>query len=121
MNLAYEVMYGYGKDGELETGGLEDIVEHCVYEKGDVLGGTWVVNRYPGVACDVPAHIYTCEFLFAPRLCRLICPSRTILQGTCFGLWRRTNVARKFPSSRIQTGVLSTLGAKRSRSISCVR
>ncbi|KAL5393431.1 hypothetical protein DPSP01_000251 [Paraphaeosphaeria sporulosa] len=58
MNLAYEVMHGYDE----EAGNLEDIVEHCVYEKGEELGGTWVVNRYPGVACDVPAHIYTFPF-----------------------------------------------------------
>lgn len=54
MNLAYEVQYGY------EGKSLEDVVEHCVYEKDEVLGGTWWVNTYPGVACDVPAHIYTC-------------------------------------------------------------
>lgn len=29
---------------------LDDIVEHCIYEKDEVLGGTWWVNRYPGVA-----------------------------------------------------------------------
>lgn len=23
------------------------------------MGGTWFENRYPGIACDVPAHIYT--------------------------------------------------------------
>ncbi|KAL5474319.1 hypothetical protein PMIN07_000101 [Paraphaeosphaeria minitans] len=34
MNLAYEVMHGY--DGK--TGNLEDIVEHCVYEKVKELG-----------------------------------------------------------------------------------
>lgn len=54
MNMAYEVQYGY------EGKPLDDIVEHCIYEKDEVLGGTWWVNRYPGVACDVPAHIYTC-------------------------------------------------------------
>ena len=59
MNMAYEVMYGYDE----EAGNLEDVVEHCVYEKGEELGGTWVVNTYPGVACDVPAHIYTCEWI----------------------------------------------------------
>ncbi|KAH7388726.1 hypothetical protein BKA66DRAFT_511098 [Pyrenochaeta sp. MPI-SDFR-AT-0127] len=26
------------------------------------IGGTWLVNTYPGVACDVPAHIYTFPF-----------------------------------------------------------
>lgn len=59
MNMAYEVMNGYDE----AVGNLEDVVEHCVYEKGESLGGTWVVNKYPGVACDVPAHIYTCEWI----------------------------------------------------------
>ncbi|PSN72779.1 FAD/NAD(P)-binding domain-containing protein [Corynespora cassiicola Philippines] len=53
MNLAYVVQHN--KD-------MEEVVEHCIYEKNDVLGGTWWVNHYPGVACDVPAHIYTFPF-----------------------------------------------------------
>ncbi|KAF2472257.1 FAD/NAD(P)-binding domain-containing protein [Lindgomyces ingoldianus] len=43
MNLAYMIMHEKNMD---------DIVE----------GWTWWVNRYPGVACDVPAHIYTFPF-----------------------------------------------------------
>lgn len=26
------------------------------------IGGTWFENRYPGCACDVPAHAYTYSF-----------------------------------------------------------
>lgn len=44
---------------------LDDILEHTVYEANDDIGGTWLVNKYPGVACDVPAHIYC--FPFAPN------------------------------------------------------
>ena len=29
------------------------------YEKNDAIGGTWYENRYPGCACDIPAHTYT--------------------------------------------------------------
>ncbi|KAK8012979.1 hypothetical protein PG991_010354 [Apiospora marii] len=29
-----------------------------VYEKNDDIGGTWLENRYPGCACDVPSHTY---------------------------------------------------------------
>ncbi|PWW77715.1 FAD/NAD(P)-binding domain-containing protein [Tuber magnatum] len=36
-----------------------DFVDHVIYEKNHDIGGTWLENRYPGVACDVPAHIYT--------------------------------------------------------------
>ncbi|KAL4918504.1 hypothetical protein BDW62DRAFT_200878 [Aspergillus aurantiobrunneus] len=33
-----------------------------VYEKNGDVGGAWLQNRYPGCACDVPAHIYTYSF-----------------------------------------------------------
>ncbi|KAJ4212362.1 hypothetical protein NW759_011750 [Fusarium solani] len=36
--------------------------ELVCYEKNDEVGGTWLQNRYPGCACDVPAHIYTYTF-----------------------------------------------------------
>ncbi|KAI5850754.1 hypothetical protein BZA05DRAFT_430466 [Tricharina praecox] len=44
---------------------MEDFVEHRIYEKNDKVAGTWLENTYPGVACDVPAHIYC--FLFEPN------------------------------------------------------
>ncbi|KAH0845024.1 hypothetical protein AYO21_04055 [Fonsecaea monophora] len=33
-----------------------------LYEKNGELGGTWFENRYPGCACDIPAHTYTWSF-----------------------------------------------------------
>jgi cation diffusion facilitator CzcD-associated flavoprotein CzcO len=36
-----------------------------IYEHADSVGGTWRANRYPGVACDVPAILY--QFSFAPN------------------------------------------------------
>ncbi|KAI7082988.1 flavin-binding monooxygenase [Hortaea werneckii] len=33
-----------------------------VYEKNQDISGTWYENRYPGCACDVPAHNYTYSF-----------------------------------------------------------
>ncbi|KAI0246625.1 FAD/NAD-P-binding domain-containing protein [Lactifluus subvellereus] len=33
-----------------------------IYEKEDGIGGTWYVNRYPGLACDIPAHCYQYTF-----------------------------------------------------------
>ncbi|KAH7021896.1 hypothetical protein EDB80DRAFT_744547 [Ilyonectria destructans] len=41
---------------------MEDFVDLAIYEKNSDVGGTWLENRYPGVACDVPAHIYTFSF-----------------------------------------------------------
>lgn len=33
-----------------------------ILEKAQTLGGTWRDNTYPGVACDVPAHLYSFSF-----------------------------------------------------------
>jgi cation diffusion facilitator CzcD-associated flavoprotein CzcO len=46
----------------LQEGGLTDFT---IYEKGDRFGGTWRVNTYPGLACDVPSHLYS--YSFAPN------------------------------------------------------
>ncbi|KAI0714205.1 FAD/NAD-P-binding domain-containing protein [Cerioporus squamosus] len=37
-------------------------VELAIYEKDDGVGGTWYRNRYPGLACDIPAHCYQLTF-----------------------------------------------------------
>ena len=47
---------------KLREAGFDDLV---VYEKADRLGGTWRDNTYPGVACDVPSHLYS--YSFAPN------------------------------------------------------
>ncbi|KAI9155624.1 FAD-binding monooxygenase moxY [Paramyrothecium foliicola] len=41
---------------------MEGFVDLAIYDKNSDIGGTWLENRYPGVACDVPAHIYTFPF-----------------------------------------------------------
>ena len=35
---------------------------YTILERGDILGGTWAANRYPGVAVDVPASVYQFSF-----------------------------------------------------------
>jgi cation diffusion facilitator CzcD-associated flavoprotein CzcO len=47
---------------ELKQRGVEDLV---VLERGDRVGGVWRANTYPGLACDVPSHLYS--FSFAPN------------------------------------------------------
>lgn len=37
-------------------------VEHVIYEKNEDIAGTWLENRYPGCACDIPSHAYTYNF-----------------------------------------------------------
>lgn len=40
--------------------------ELVVYERENGIGGTWFVNRYPGLACDIPSHTY--QLSFEPNL-----------------------------------------------------
>lgn len=37
---------------------MQEYVDHTIFERHSELGGTWLVNTYPGVQCDVPSHIY---------------------------------------------------------------
>lgn len=37
---------------------LQEIIDHKIFEARKDIGGTWLVNTYPGVQCDVPAHLY---------------------------------------------------------------
>jgi hypothetical protein len=40
-------------------------VDLTIYEKNADVGGTWFENRYPGCACDIPAHNY--QFTWEPN------------------------------------------------------
>jgi cation diffusion facilitator CzcD-associated flavoprotein CzcO len=42
-------------------------IDLVVYEKNSDVGGTWFENRYPGCACDIPAHNYTYSFEPYPK------------------------------------------------------
>lgn len=37
---------------------MDELVDHTIFEARPDIGGTWLANDYPGVQCDVPAHIY---------------------------------------------------------------
>ncbi len=51
-----------------------------VFEKADRLGGTWRDNTYPGLACDVPSHIYSYSFALNPEWSRFASPGSEILE-----------------------------------------
>ncbi|KAE8550489.1 hypothetical protein TMatcc_008525 [Talaromyces marneffei ATCC 18224] len=53
-------------------------LEYVVYEKTDAVGGTWTQNRYPGVRCDVPSHIYQLTFAPNPRWSEYYAPGAEI-------------------------------------------
>ena len=42
-------------------------VEVICYERNSTMGGTWLENKYPGCACDIPAHTYTYPFYPNPE------------------------------------------------------
>ncbi|KAF9886633.1 hypothetical protein FE257_011273 [Aspergillus nanangensis] len=52
--LAHKLRYQYPE--------LEEFISHTIYEVRSDIGGTWLANKYPGVQCDVPAHIYAFPF-----------------------------------------------------------
>lgn len=58
------IIIGAGMTGILMTIKLRQagITDITVLEKKDKIGGTWRENTYPGVACDVPSHMYTYSF-----------------------------------------------------------
>jgi len=60
----------------LQEAGLEDF---AIYEKADRLGGTWRENTYPGLACDVPSHLYSYSFAPNPEWSRRFSPGPEIL------------------------------------------
>lgn len=49
-----------------------------LFEKADQLGGTWRENTYPGVACDVPSHLYSYSFELNPDWSHLFSPGPEI-------------------------------------------
>jgi cation diffusion facilitator CzcD-associated flavoprotein CzcO len=44
---------------KLLQAGIDDFT---IYEKSDGIGGTWWINRYPGVEVDVASHLYSYSF-----------------------------------------------------------
>ena len=62
------IVLGAGMSGlcmgiQLKKAGFADF---AIYEKADRVGGTWRDNIYPGVACDVPSHLYSFSFARNP-------------------------------------------------------
>ncbi len=54
---------GAGMSGILAAIKLKEAgLDFTVFEKEDRVGGTWRENTYPGIACDVPSHVYSYSF-----------------------------------------------------------
>lgn len=84
---------------------LQDSIEHKILEARGDIGGTWLVNTYPGVQCDVPSHIYV--------------SARRTLRETGEAIGTLTECfPRRFLLTRIRNGLDSTRVEKRSMSTS---
>ncbi|KIW06959.1 uncharacterized protein PV09_02618 [Verruconis gallopava] len=60
--------------------------QYRVFERQSGVGGTWWINRYPGVACDVPAVFYSYSFAPNPKWTSMYPPGPEIynyLQDIC--------------------------------------
>jgi cation diffusion facilitator CzcD-associated flavoprotein CzcO len=92
------VIIGAGLSGimsaiKLAEAGYRDVT---IYEKADRPGGTWRENTYPGVACDIPSHLYSYSFAPNPEWSRRYSPGHEIQAYL-------TAVARRFDvESRIR-------------------
>ena len=66
---------GIGAAIQLKRLGYENIL---IVDREDDLGGTWHVNRYPGLACDIPSTTYSYWFEPNPDWSRLYAPGDEI-------------------------------------------
>jgi cation diffusion facilitator CzcD-associated flavoprotein CzcO len=66
---------GLGMAIQLKRSGRENFI--AIERAGDV-GGTWRDNHYPGIACDVPSHLYSYSYLPNPDWSRVFSPGGEI-------------------------------------------
>ncbi|MBT9386028.1 NAD(P)/FAD-dependent oxidoreductase [Pseudooceanicola sp. CBS1P-1] len=66
---------GLGMGIQLKRSGRADFV---ILERAQDVGGTWRDNHYPGVACDVPSHLYSFSYLPKPDWSRVFSPGPEI-------------------------------------------
>ena len=88
---------GIGMAVKLLRAGFDNVT---IFEKAASVGGTWRENTYPGIACDVPSHLYTFTFLPNPNW------SQCLRRGAKFRAYLE-KVADKFKltrSNQVQQG-----------------
>ncbi|ODM93451.1 Baeyer-Villiger monooxygenase [Orchesella cincta] len=75
-----------------------------IFDENQDVGGTWLVNTYPGCACDVPSHLYSYSFEPNPYWSKTYSGQEEILEYL-------RNVAKKYeiyPNIKFQHRVTST-------------
>ena len=73
---------GAGASGLCMAKRLKDVGIHdfVILEKSHEVGGTWLHNRYPGVACDITSHFYCFSFHYNPNWSRAFSGGKEILE-----------------------------------------
>jgi cyclohexanone monooxygenase len=61
----------------LSRAGFHDFT---IFDREDDVGGTWRINTYPGLACDVKSHLYSYSFDLNPYWSRLWSGQAEILE-----------------------------------------
>jgi cation diffusion facilitator CzcD-associated flavoprotein CzcO len=66
---------GIGTSIALQRAGFDD---HVLLDEADDVGGTWHLNRYPGVAVDIPSFSYQFSFERSTRWSRVYAPGKEL-------------------------------------------
>lgn len=93
---------GMGMAIELKKRGFDNFT---IYEKAADFGGTWRENTYPGVACDVPSHLYSFSYEPNPRWTKRYSPGGEIwdyMRGVArkYDLYARASFGKKITHIR---------------------
>jgi cation diffusion facilitator CzcD-associated flavoprotein CzcO len=86
---------------QLRKAGFTNLV---VYEKSNQIGGTWRDNTYPGLRCDIPAHLFTYSFEPNPEYSTRF-PSGSEIQDYLLRVCKKHDVFSAIRFSRRVQGV----------------
>ena len=103
----------------LRKNGFRDFT---IFDREDGVGGTWRINTYPGLACDVKSHLYSYSFDLNSNWSRLWSGQPEILEyfercAQRYELARNLKLRTEIVSARwdaeTQTWLLTTAGGER--------
>ncbi|KAI9924015.1 hypothetical protein ASPWEDRAFT_100654 [Aspergillus wentii DTO 134E9] len=77
------VIIGAGESGIAMGCRLKEVLgfdQFRIFDRQSGIGGTWWINRYPGVACDIPAALYSFSFSLKTDWTSLLPPGPEMAQ-----------------------------------------
>lgn len=57
-----------------------DFENYMIYDRNNSIGGTWYMNTYPGVGCDIESHFYSFSFNRKPDWNKMFAEGGEILE-----------------------------------------